>query len=174
MAKNFLDQFVQDGTISRDQLMEAEGMASSQGISVEDALIRMEYIGEADLLRAKAAQFGFQFVNLDTFEISHSVIELVPESVARENVCLPIEFENERLTVAVVDPMNFELVEKLRFVLNRDVEMVMSPKEQILAGVNRYYGQGGQTESVDSMLQEFTETAIDFTETELNQAKTLQ
>lgn len=174
MAKNFLDQFVQDGTISRDQLMEAEGMANSQGISVEDALIRMEYIGEADLLRAKAAQFGFQFVNLDTFEISHAVIELVPESVARENVCLPIEFENERLTVAVVDPMNFELVEKLRFVLNRDVEMVMSPKEQILAGVNRYYGQGGQTESVDSMLQEFTETAIDFTETELNQAKTLQ
>jgi len=173
MAKNYLDQFVQDGTISRDQLFEAEGMAGSQATSVEDALIRLGYIEEADLLRAKAAQFGFQFVNLDTFEISHSVIELVQESVARENVCLPIAFENERLTVAVVDPMNFELVEKLRFVLNRDVEMVMAPKEQILAGVNRYYGQT-QTESVDSMLQEFTETAIDFTDTELNQAKQLQ
>ncbi len=173
MAKNYLDQFVQDGTISRDQLFEAEGMAGSQGISVEDALVRLGYVEEADLLRAKAAQFGFQFVNLDTIEIPHHVIELVQESVARENVCLPIEFENDRLTVAVIDPMNFELVEKLRFVLNRDVEMVMAPKEQILAGVNRYYGQT-QTESVDSMLQEFTETAIDFTDTELNQAKSLQ
>ncbi|AMV19789.1 GspE/PulE family protein [Planctomyces sp. SH-PL14] len=174
MAKDYLEEFVQDGTISRDQLHEAEGMARSQAISVEEALVRLGYMEEADLLRAKAAQFGFQFVNLDTFEIAHSTIELVPESVARENVCLPIEFENERLTVAVIDPMNFELVEKLRFVLNRDVDLVMAPKEQILAGVNRYYGQGGQTESVDSMLQEFTETAIDFTETELGQAKSLQ
>lgn len=174
MAKDYLEEFVQDGTISRDQLHEAEGMARSQGIPVEEALVRLGYMEEADLLRAKAAQFGFQFVNLDTFEIAHSTIELVPESVARENVCLPIEFENERLTVAVIDPMNFELVEKLRFVLNRDVDLVMAPKEQILAGVNRYYGQGGQTESVDSMLQEFTETAIDFTETELGQAKSLQ
>jgi type IV pilus assembly protein PilB len=173
MAKNYLDQFVEDGTISRDQLHEAERMASNMGISAEDALVQLGYIDEATLLRAKAASFGFQFVNLDTFEISHSTIELVPESVARENICLPIEFENDRLTVAVVDPMNFELVEKLRFVLNRDVEMVMAPKEQILAGVNRYYGQS-QTESVDSMLQEFTETAIDFTETELSSAKQLQ
>lgn len=175
MAKDYLEEFVQDGTISRDQLHEAEGMARSQGISVEEALVRLGYMEEADLLRAKAAQFGFQFVNLDTFEIAHSTIELVPESVARENVCLPIEFENDRLTVAVIDPMNFELVEKLRFVLNRDVDLVMAPKEQILAGVNRYYGQGGGGgESVDSMLQEFTETAIDFTETELGQAKSLQ
>ena len=44
----------------------------------------------------------------------------------------------------------------------------MLPKESILEAINRYYG-GGDGEGADSMLQEFTETAIDFTEMEEEQ-----
>jgi hypothetical protein len=94
---------------------------------------------EVERLRVMANQFGFQFANLDAFEIPMSVIELVPEQVARENVCLPVEFENGRLIVAVTDPMNFELVEKLRFILNREVDFAMAPRKQILAALDRYY-----------------------------------
>ena len=41
----------------------------------------------------------------------------------------------------------------------------MATRESILEAINRYYGQI-EGESADSMLQEFTDTAIDFTETE--------
>jgi type IV pilus assembly protein PilB len=168
--QNWLEQFVEDGTISADQLAEAEEMAGRQGIAPEEALVRLEYVSEAAVGQAKAAAYGYEFVELTEIEIPHSVIEMVPESVARENSVVPLEFENDRLTVAVVDPMNFEVVEKLRFILNRDVDMKMAAKDAIVDAINRHYGQN-ETESVDSMLMEFTETAIDFTETELNQAK---
>ena len=170
MARNWLDQFVKDGTVSADQLSEAEDMASSLGITPEDALVKLEYVDEGRIGQAKAKAFGFAFVNLEEVELEHNVVELIPESVARENICIAVEVNDEKLKVAVVDPMNFELVEKLRFILAREVDMVMAQKEAILASINRYYGQS-ETESVDSMLQEFTETAIDFTETELSEAK---
>lgn len=168
-AHNWLQQFVDDGTISGDQLMEAEDMAGSLGITPEDALVRLGYVDEGSLGTAKAAAYGFRFADVENIEIPGSVIELVPESVARENVCIPVDFENDRLTVAVIDPMNYEIVDKLKFILNRDIELVMASKEAILASINRHYGQS-ETESVDSMLMEFTETAIDFTETELQEA----
>jgi type IV pilus assembly protein PilB len=168
--RDWLHQLIKDGVISRDQLSEAEDMAGSLGIRPEDALVKLGYVDEGTVGQAKAAAFGFKFAQLDGMEIAPTVIEMVPESVARENVVLPISFENDRLNVAVVDPMNFEIVEKLRFILNRDVEMLMAPKDQILAAINRHYGQS-ETESVDSMLLEFTETAIDLTETELSQAE---
>ncbi|MBX3442361.1 MAG: type II/IV secretion system protein [Planctomyces sp.] len=170
--QDWLQQFVEDGTISADQLAEAEDMASSLGLSVEDALVRLEYVDEALIGRAQAAAYGYSFVELEELEVPHSIIENVPESVARENSVFPIDFDNDRLTVAVVNPMNYEVVEKLRFILNREVDMVMASKEGIQAAINRHYGQS-ETESVDSMLMEFTETAIDFTETELSQAKTM-
>lgn len=170
MAGNdWLQQFIDDGTISADQLGEAISVASAGGIMPEDALIKLGYVDEGRIGEAKAAAFGFNFTDLDNLDISASIIELVPESVARENTCIPVEFIGERLVVAVTDPMNFEVMEKLRFILNRDVELTMAPKESINDAINRFYG-GSETESVDSMLMEFTETAIDFTETEINEA----
>ncbi len=169
MAGDWLQQFVDDGTISADQLREAEEMASSLGIGVESALVKLEYVDEARLAQAKSQEFGYEFVDLEETEISQSMVELVPESVARENIVIPVAEEGGRLKIACEDPMNFDVMQKLQFILNRDIEMVMAPKESILTAINRSYGQT-ETESVDSMLMEFTETAIDFTETELSEA----
>ena len=170
MAGNdWLQQFVDDGTISADQLAEAISVAAAGGIMPEDALVKMGYVDEGRIGEAKAAAFGFNFTDLDNLQIESSIIELVPESVARENTCIPVEFLGERLLVAVTDPSNFDVMEKLRFILNRDVELTMAPKESINDAINRFYG-GSETESVDSMLMEFTETAIDFTETEIADA----
>ncbi len=168
--KDWLQQLVDDGVISQDQREEAEDTANSLGITVEDALVRLGHVEESVVARLKAAQYGFEFINLDETEIPSSVIQLVTESVARENAVIPIAFDDDQLKVAVVDPMNFEVMEKLRFLLNRDVKPVMAPKDSILSAINRHYGQT-ETESVDSMLMEFTETAIDFTETDLKEAQ---
>src|SRR5271166_2434346 len=63
------------------------------------------------------------------------------------------------------DPLDFETIDKLRFVLNREIEVSLAPKEAIVEAINKYYGSATtETESVDSMLQEFTDTAIDFAE----------
>src|SRR5204862_3538117 len=97
--------------------------------------------------------------------IPPSVIELVPESVARENFVLPLSQENGALKIIMSDPSDFDTITKLQFILNKDITPVLAPREQIVEAINRHYGQT-ETESVDSMLQEFTDTAIDFTETE--------
>lgn len=174
MAGNdWLQQFVDDGSISEDQLAEAIGMASNYGITPEDALVKLGYVDSAAISKAKAKAFGFESVDLDNIEISHSIIELIPESVARENTCIPIEFQGERLLVAVPDAMNIEVMDKLRFILNKDVELTMASSESIQTAINRYYGQS-ETESVDSMIQEFTETAIEFTQTEIADAAKAQ
>ena len=58
---------------------------------------------------------------------------------------------------------------KLRFILNKDIAPVLADREDIIAAINSHYGQS-ETESVDSMLSEFTDTQIDFTETEATSA----
>jgi type IV pilus assembly protein PilB len=89
---------------------------------------------------------------------------LVPESVARENVVLPLSQDNGTLKVIVSDPMDLGTLDKLRFILNRNIDIALAPRESIQAAINRHYGQS-ETESVDSMLSEFTDTAIDFSDT---------
>lgn len=155
---------IRQGGVSPDQLAEAVQLADETGTKVPDALLRLGYATGEDVMRAMAEEHGFDYVNLAEVIIPPSVVELVPESVARENVILPMAEADAELKVVVSDPDDYETFEKLRFILNRRVTPVLAPRESILEAINRYYGQT-VGESADSMLQEFTDTAIDFTET---------
>jgi type IV pilus assembly protein PilB len=162
---DFPDILIRNGTISPDQLNEAEQMSREQEASIADCLVRLGYATGEEVMQAMAEFHGLEYVDLDEQKIPEEVIELVPESVARENAILPLSEEDDALKVIVNDPFDIETIEKLRFILNRKVEIALAPRENILESINRYYGQV-EGESADSMLQEFTDTAIDFTETE--------
>lgn len=101
-------------------------------------------------------------------EISSETLEQVPESVARENSVLPVHFEGDTIVLATADNSNIMLQDKLRFLLNRNVRFVHRRKSEVDAAIAHHYGDL-EGEAADSMLQEFTDTAIDFCETDTSQ-----
>ena len=162
---DYTEILLRQKTISPDQLAEAKQMAKDSGTELPDALIRLGYATGDEMARAMAQEWGLDYVNLNDAVIPPSVVELVPESVARENVIIPLAEGDGELKVVVSRPDSYEVFDKLQFILNRRVTPVIAPRESILEAINRLYGQT-VGESADSMLQEFTDTAIDFTETE--------
>ncbi|HWE38020.1 MAG TPA: GspE/PulE family protein [Isosphaeraceae bacterium] len=160
-TRDWREILVKRGVIGPDQLKEAERVGANS--STEEALARLGYAAPDDIVKAKAEQHGMDFVELREIEIPTAAVELVPESIARENVVMPLAQENGAIKVIMHDPMDFETIDKLRFVLNREIEVALAPKEAIVEAINRYYGgSSSETESVDSIIQEFTDTAIDF------------
>ncbi len=164
-SRDFTDLLISQGTISAEQLKEAKQVAKSGNKKLHEVLVSLGYASGDEVMRAMAQEHGLDYIDLKEVVIPPSVIELVPESVARENVILPVDESDGVLKVIVSDPLDLDTFDKLRFILNRKVEIALSPKESIVESINRYYGQMDD-QSADSMLQEFTDTAIDFTETE--------
>jgi len=171
--RKFTDILVQRKLISLEQLAEATNVARQQRSDIGEALVKLGYATGDEVMRAVAEEHALDFVDLREVDIPAHVIELVPESVARENLILPMAEENGALRVIASDPLDLDTFDKLRFILNRKVEIALAPRESILEAINRYYGQI-EGESADSMLQEFTDTAIDFTETEQQGAGTVE
>jgi len=166
---DWLQQFVDDGTLGESQLEEARSMAANLGITVEDSLVRLGYLSHEVLGPAQAEHFGHDYINLEGKQIPNSIIELVTESLARENVVIPVDLDGDAVVIAMHNPSNIDVMDKLRFMLNREVRIVMAPMESIQGAINRHYGLT-ETESVDTMISEFTETQIDFTDVEVSEA----
>ena len=167
---DFTQYLVRQGVISLDQVTEARQMAKGSGIALSDALIRLGYASPDEVMKAVARQHGLDFINVKDVQIPQAVVELVPESVARENCVLPFAEEDGGLRVLIADPNDVETLDKLRFILDRRISIALAPREAIREAINRYYGQT-DAESVDSMMQEFTETQIDFTQTATEDAQ---
>jgi type IV pilus assembly protein PilB len=159
---------VSEGVISAEQLAEAVRMASSSGKKVQDEVVRLGYAPGEKVMKALAKAYRMPFVDLAGIEIEEDVTGKLPESVARENTIFPLADLGGTLRIATCDPSDMDAQEKLRFILNRDIEMAIASREQIVEAINRHYGLS-DGESADSMLQEFTDTAIDFTETAVEQ-----
>ena len=164
-ARDYTDLLLSRGIISLEQLNEARSFARKEDKQIGAMLTSLGYATGEEVTQALAEFHHFEYVDLQAIRIPDQVIELVPESVARENKIIPVSDEDDTIKVLVADPFDIETIEKLRFILNRKVETALAPLEQIQEAINRYYGQVGE-ESADSMLQEFTDTQIDFTTTE--------
>ena len=161
----FAEILIRRKTISNDQFVEADQVARDTGASPEDSLVKLGYATSEEVMRAVAEEHRVEFVDIARTKIPDEIIQLVPESVARENNVMPIDEIDSVLRVAIGNPSDVDTIEKLRFILNRDIRISLSPKDSIMEAINRLYGQV-EGESADSILQEFTDTAIDFTETE--------
>ena len=160
---------IAEGLLSAEQLAEAMRVAGTAGTKVQDEIVKLGYATPDKVIAALGKAYRMKVIDLTSMVVSQDVIELLPESVARENTIFPLAEVGSSLQVATSDPGDMELQEKLRFILNRDVEMSLAPRQQIVEAINRHYGLS-DGESADSMLQEFTDTAIDFTETAVEQA----
>jgi len=164
-ASDYVNVLLKRSLVSPDQVTEAEELSRNNSIPLGEALVSLNYVTDEDVCRAMAEHYALDYVNLSEIKIPESIVELVPETIARENITIPLSEEGDALRVILTDPMDVETIEKLRFILNRQIQIALAPRASILEAINRYYGQF-DGESADSMLQEFTDTAIDFTETE--------
>ncbi len=103
-------------------------------------------------------------VNLARFTIPREVVELMPESVARESRVLPLDVQDRVLLVAAVDPNDLDLTQRLEFILNRDIVLVTVEGEDMQDALDRHY-DSTETESVTEELVHFPELEPGFVST---------
>lgn len=89
-------------------------------------------------------------VTVGDHDVPRAVVEFVPESVARENLMLPLDLQGPVLIAAAAEPEDVVLAERLEFILAKDVVLVRAESADIVAAINRHYGET-ETESVDSI-----------------------
>jgi len=149
------------GKITDKQVRDTLSKQSKSGKRFGEILLAAGDCQESDISKALALQFDMEYVDLDIGTINPQVMEMMPEAMMREYQIIPLDYSEGRLRVAITDPLDLESVDAIRFRLNMDVDCVLASREQVQQVIAGYTEQT-ESESVDSMLQEFTSTDIQF------------
>lgn len=134
--------------VTPEQLVEAERAAQELGISIVDALVDKRFITEEEILRVVANQFGLDVISLEGMDISPEIRDLVPAQIARRHKLVPVMVNEDTLIVAISDPFEFDALDTLRYMLNRNIEAVIAPKAQIQGMLERYYSDEADVEKM--------------------------
>ncbi|MEB3329598.1 MAG: GspE/PulE family protein [Candidatus Sericytochromatia bacterium] len=103
--------------VTENQLKKAVEIQKETKESLGMILIKQGYISEASIKDALELQYGLRYVNLRKIKVAPEVLKMVPENLIRQHLIIPIQFANNRLTLAMVDPTNLIAIDDVRFLL---------------------------------------------------------
>jgi len=129
-----------------------------------EILVDHDILSSRDVAQALGQQFDMPVVDLGSMNVSEEAVEAVPQDIVNEYEIFPVKKQDGQLTVAMSDPLDFQTLDNLRFMLDCDVECVLTTEEQVRKGVEHYYG--GAEEEIDSMLEELTQDNVEVRENE--------
>jgi type IV pilus assembly protein PilB len=140
-----------DQALAQDILAEV----SHSGKEIAEILADFQVIQHHDdIWPVVASELHTTMVELRDWTPPEALLALVPAGTARLHGALPVSFDEHGLYVALVDPLNPQTPEDLRFALGREITVVVAPDYLVEAKINECYGgEGKAMEDILSQLQ---------------------
>ncbi|MHB8125115.1 MAG: type II/IV secretion system protein [Desulfitobacteriaceae bacterium] len=104
-------------------------------------LMAQGLVSEDDILRTMQSQLGLPLIDFNRVIIAEQTIGLIPESLARKYLVLPVEVNNGQLMVAMNDPTDYAVINELRQISEMMIKPCLAKKGDIQQAIERYYSK---------------------------------
>ncbi len=142
-AQAILSALVSAGKLTQAQADALWTESLGSGVSVEELLKRKRVVSDVDFVKAKAASLNVPFVTLAGRAVAPGIASFVSEAVARRYTLLPFQFDGatNELSVAMMDPLDFQVIEFIEKKSGKRVHPYMASREDITAAIDETYSQ---------------------------------
>ena len=108
------EMLVQAGALTEEQVNGALQKQIGTGKRLGAVLIEEGYITEDQLIDVLRMQLGIEFIDLNKTKIDPEMATIVPRNIARTNRVVPVRMYNNKLYLAMEDPLNFRAIEAVK------------------------------------------------------------
>ncbi len=119
--------------------------------SVVEKLIIDRMVSEEQVAQVCAMNSGSDFVDLSGITLAPELFQAVTEETARRFRAVPVADDGNFLSVAVADPLDFEVLDSLPHVLGRQITIYAATPSAIHHTIENHYGGGDVSIADDSI-----------------------
>ncbi len=131
---------VERGFLTQDQVDAAAKSMKAENETTLDVLVAGGTIGEDEVLGTVADQFGLKYCHVNADAINPEVVKKIPADIAKKYGVVPVVADEDSITVALSDPMGYDAIDSLRYVLHGiDVQAVIAPRAEVNAAMAKIY-----------------------------------
>ncbi len=150
-----LQLLIEANILNQSQVDEIIEEHRRTGNSIRRVVIDLGIISEDDLLVLIASHLGTNVIDLKEYKVPEDVVKSIPASIARLYSILPVEADENSVTLAISQLLPPETIDEIRFVLSKDITFVLAHEEELMNRVSSLYGD--ESASMDEMLAKLSE-----------------
>jgi general secretion pathway protein E len=141
------------GKIEAEDLERALELQRERGDKIGKILVDMGSIAQRDVLAALSDQLGVPLVTVDQPPPSAPELDGLSHRFLRQCRAFPLALEQNVLTVAMADPLDFETIAALRSFSGLEIQTALAAEQDIADALEKHYGeaerQSGFAEGMD-------------------------
>jgi len=147
---------VKNNLITKSQLQEALEIQKKTNKKIGEILIEEGYISEQQFKEFLSLQKGYKQVNLSkiTNEIDINASNLITKEYALKARVFAFKFEDGKLAIATLDPLDIYLNDEVRMLTSYDVEPYISTKKDIGSAIKTYMSDEYSLQEVEEITKD--------------------
>ena len=173
-ASRFGQLLLSKGLLSKEELACALSEQQKNDCRLGDVLLQMKLLSEEDVTIALAEHLALEYVRLDDFsKIDMAFARQLPESIARRFCLVVIGQAENKVIVAMSDPLNVVAIDTIMLKIKRQVKTVLSSPSQIRNAIEViYHGSDVEEQKLRDLVSEGNreEDIIETVEKDLTEA----
>lgn len=147
-GERIADALVEDGLLSQKQVEELLEQQKKQGTRLLKLLVEKNYISELDMVVSMGRVLNTPPVNLSRISIPLEVATLVPKEVAHNHKVVPVSRLDNRLYLAMADPLNVLALDDVKRITKLDVSPMIASERAIVDKLNNLDTRAGTMEEI--------------------------
>ncbi len=145
------DILISRGTINQDERAAIlEQLPGSCGKRFGEICLAEKLISEEELASALAEQFGLEYEDFSNFKLNEELVADIPSDAMHRFRFVPLESDDEYMTIAVSDPTDVIRFDELELLLNRTLKIRVATE----SALNEVLKRGG---TARNMLRDLSE-----------------
>jgi len=158
--KRLGDMLLEAGKISLAQLNRALETQRKTKRRLGEVLIDQGLLTEDEIADVLAQQLSLERIDLEKTFVEQDIARSIPKEVALKYTAIPIYMRDDKLVVAMSDPLNMFAIDDICFITQKKIQPAVATKQQILKAIEIYYTKQDTDQAIEELKREFT----DFTE----------
>jgi len=147
-GERIADALVEDGLLSTKQVEELLELQKKEGTRLLKLILEKSYVSETDMVVSMGRVLNVPPVNLSRIGISQETANLVPREMATNHKVLPVSRLDNKLFLAMADPLNVLALDDVKRITKFDVMPMIASEKSILDKLNNLDSGRGSMEDI--------------------------
>ena len=135
------EMLISRGFINQEDLDRALELQRERGDKIGKILVDMGFIAQRDVLAALSDQHGIPLATLEGPPPASPELDGLSARFMRQSRFFPVAADNESLTLAMADPLDFETIAAVRGFSRLRVNVQLASEQEIADAIERYFGE---------------------------------
>jgi len=163
-GERIADALVEDGLLSPRQIEELVEQQKQGGTRLLKLILERAYVSEQDMAVCMGRVLNTPPINLSRISISMELADLLPREVAQNHKVVPVSRLDNKLFVAMADPLNVLALDDVKRITRLEVAPLIASEKAIIEKLNQIdAAKSGSMEDIieDAKKKQAAESAKD-------------